>query len=294
MPATETPSPPTQEPPMKLSGEVTLETLRSMYRTETAYLRALIIGDKGVGKTHLLKTARRPVLHFCFDPDGEQTLFEDGPDGTAQCPPWLFPLTSYSKVNVSTEPDGRNGQLAMQLFANDMNALRKSGTFSKMGTVCLDSLTLFGDAVLGKTLVEARQANPKHGKVMEIQDWGTFLNECQFWLKTLLALPTDVIILGHIQEDKDDVTGQIIRNVMLPGSGSQRTPILLSEVYYMLMEKAQGQANMPPKRVLLTGQDSYYKASTRLGRDGKFAAREEPDLLALRRKAGLSTEHLPY
>jgi hypothetical protein len=62
----------------------------------------------------------------------------------------------------------------------------------------------------------------------------------------------------------------------------------------MLAEQPIGQAGAPPKRVLLTGNDSYYKASTRLGRDGKFLLREEPNLMNLRKKAGLSTDHLPY
>lgn len=287
------PTTPAQVAPI-LSGDLSLEQLRALYTMEETHLRALIIGDKGVGKTKLLQTARKPVLHLCFDPDGEQVLFEDGPDGKAQCPKWLLPITHYTKVNVSTEPDGQNGEQAMKLFTRDFMQMKNSGVFKEIGTVCLDSLTTFGDAVLGKTLTEARRANPKHGKPMEIQDWGTFLNECTFWLKMLLSIPCDVLILGHIQQDKDEVTGRIINNVMLPGSGSQRAPILLSEVYYMLAEQPLGAANAAPKRVLVTGNDSYYKASTRLGRDGKFLLREEPDLMNLRRKAGLSTDHLPY
>lgn len=282
------------QPSPTLQGNITLDSLRELYEVQEAHLRALIIGDKGVGKTKLLSTARRPVLGYFFDPDGELTLFEDDPETKkSRCPKWLIPMTSYTKVNVSTAPDGRNGQEAIRLFANDIMAHKKSGIFNQIGTVVLDSLTTFGDALIGSVLTKAR-LNPKHGPTMEIQDWGTFLNECSFWIKTLLTLPCDVLILGHIQSDKDDVTGRIIHNVMLPGSGAQKAPILLSEVYYMFAEQVLGQANVPAKRVLLTGNDSYYKASTRLGRDGKFLLREEPDLMNLRRKAGLSTEHLPY
>lgn len=294
MSTTAVPLAPANSPPASLQGTITLDSLRALYEVEEAHLRALVIGDKGVGKTKLLETARRPVLTYTFDPDGEQVLFEDSPTGQAVCPKWLLPITHYTKVNVSTEPDGRNGQTAMNLFARDLMSMKKSGVFSQIGTVCLDSLTTFGDALIGKTLTDARAADAKHGKTMEIRDWGTFLNECTFWLKTLLSLPCDVVILGHIQQDKDEVTGRIINNVMLPGSGSQRAPILLSEVYYMLAEADPRAAGTAPKRVLLTGNDSYYKASTRLGRDNKFLLREEPNLMNLRKKAGLSTDHLPY
>lgn len=259
-----------------LVARARMSEMRDKYSIDESYFRGMIIGDKGIGKTELLKTMVKPVFHDCWDNAGEQTLLEDV-KGKAKLPDWLYPRTQFQR---NTAQDFRDWVGAITEDA-------KAGIFNEVGTYVLDSLTTWGDGLQSVVLEDARNASEKHGENMELQDWGLFLQKATFYLKKLITLPCHVVILGHIQEDRDMVTGRIINNIMIPGQTSQRSPIWMSEMYYMLLSSDKKDAKGRPERFLLTGNDTKYKASTRLGRGGKFDLHEKPDIKYLLKKAGL-------
>jgi len=88
--------------------------------------------------------------------------------------------------------------------------------------------------------------------------------------------------------NKDDITGGIVKGILLPGQAKDKVPVLLHEYYILLTQKAE-KADQPAKRVLLTQHDGLYDATTRMG-GGIFEKLEKPDIRYLLEKAGYPAE----
>lgn len=268
-----------------LDARTTTAKLQSLYagKDTKKALSALILGDKGAGKTTLLETCRKPVLHICFDPDGEQL-------------PCIRRMVERGEC-LSVVHYQANDATAFKTFEGDWPMLSDPSFISQFATTCLDSLTTFGEA--GKELVLANvlgtlHKGGKHEEHMEQQDWGTFADLMRKYIKAFLHLPTDTIILGHIRNDKDELTGRIIKEVMLPGRTAQIAPVWVSELWYLEVKStydAKGVTNTV--RRLVTGNTGDYKGSTRIGGSGLLDLYEHADIKAILRKVGLSTEDKP-
>ncbi len=259
-----------------LDARVRATEIRNLYNPGIQRFRALIIGNKGAGKTSLLKTARKPILLDMFDPQGEQVLSREIKRGE------VLPV-DYSAGTTEQ----------WDWWRSDMEERKASGFFDHVGTYCLDSLTTWSEVLILKVLEDAIKESPKHTPRMEKQDWGTVLDRVRINIKEWLSLPCDVLVLGHIKSSVDDVTGRIGLDVMIQGSSDQRLPIYFSEVYNL--DTAQKGDEI--ERFLITRNTGSNKCSTRLGGpdgDGEpFDLREPPDIKALMRKAGLDTTDLP-
>lgn len=268
-----------------LDARATTAKLLELYKgkdTKKA-LSALILGDKGVGKTTLLTSCRKPILHLCFDPGGEEL-------------PALRVMTEAGELLPVVHYQG-NDAVAFKAFEDDWPLLSNPEFLGQFATVCLDSLTTFGEAgieyVLSKVVGTQTKAGV-HGEKMELQDWGTFGDLMRRWIKTLLNLPMDVLILGHIRNDKDELTGRIIKEVMLPGRSAQNAPIWVSELWYLETKATyDAKGSTVITRRLVTGNTGDYKGSTRIGGSGLLDLYEPADIKAILRKVGLSTEDKP-
>ena len=67
---------------------------------------------------------------------------------------------------------------------------------------------------------------------------------------------------------------------MLAGKLSEKVPLVFDEKYVSLVKNSSGGVN----HTLLTKNDGYYKAETRMG-GSRFEQNEKPDINALLRKA---------
>ncbi len=65
--------------PEQLNVKEEFATLRKRFEEDPGRdtFNALVLGELGTGKTRLLKTCRKPVLGFFFDPGGYKTLKDE-------------------------------------------------------------------------------------------------------------------------------------------------------------------------------------------------------------------------
>lgn len=90
-----------------------------------------------------------------------------------------------------------------------------------------------------------------------MQDYGILKREFARLVPGLLALPCNVVMLGHIQIQKDEVSGEIVRLPALDGSFAAELPIYFEEVYRTYVENG--------KYLAQTTADYKYKCRTQRG-----------------------------
>jgi len=261
-----------------LPPSISLSSLLDKYNSTERHkkMHALIVGDKGVGKTTLIKTSPKPALVFTFDPGGLSVLKKE--------------IASGEVIPVDLENDDPRNPTAFLEYQTQYNAIGKAGIFQEVASVFLDSITTMNDAIIHQILqkehrmlasMSTKSDQAKNG--MQRTDWGTLLTTWLWISRDLAMLPCHTILLGHLSRNQDDITGGMVRGLLLPGQAKDKVPVLLHEYYVLLAGKNDG------KRTLLTQHRDTYQATTRMGA-GIFKAEEPPDIRALLIKAGLPAE----
>jgi len=233
---------------------------------------ALICGEAGTGKTYLLKTARKPVLVAGFDPGGHVTLREEIGKGEV--------------IYLNFAPDNPFKPWAFRQFASEFQDLESKGIFNHIATFALDSSTMFAEAILNYFVAQRGAAGKTpNGKT----DYLPQKTELRNWLNKILALPCDVIVTGHLESEKDEVTGRLTYRYATTGKGTFLFPALFDEIYVMSAEEtSQG-----IKRSIITASTGRYLARSRLATNGKIEPYEAPNIKNILKKAGYPTEDKP-
>lgn len=240
----------------------------------------LLTGETNAGKTYLLRSARKPIHIDSFDPGGTKCLKDmiDAGDVIAD-------------TRFETEDPFKPGAFANWMKTVDRRIMIKY--FENFGTYCLDSATTFGEAIMNYQLASVSREGeaPRRNK-----DYMPQKVHMTNYIKKLMSLPCDFILTGHLREIEelisiDSSTGIQRKNIKYRfytvGQAVVTIPLLFDEIYVLT-----GRGN-PPVRELLTDSLGVYIARSRLKRNGLLDAKEPPNIKALLKKAGYSTEDKP-
>ena len=268
---------PTQAPKV-LDARIEVERLRQRYAADPRQrsFSVLITGESKTGKTHLLRTARMPGHVDSFDPSGTLVLRD---------------LIAKGDIVADTiyEEEDRTAPTMFREWARNFEQRVRTKYFESFSTYCLDSSTLWADAIMNHIMHKDKRAGeaPNFYK-----DYNPQKVEVQNWMKRILTLPCDVIITGHLEGEYDDkiVDGELVRDLqrykyMTTGKGAIIIPLMFSEQWTTFAE-TKGRA---VEYRLLTGPWQMYRAGTRIGR-GVFELFEKPDIKYLLKKAGWPTK----
>lgn len=186
--------------------------------------KLLLYGDSGAGKTTVVAGMPGPV-HIA-DFDGKVLSAAEYYRHTN---PEKLKGVSYENYSSVAGP-----RMAADQFNFDMGQLAKMKPFPYK-TICLDSLTTFSDASM-QYLIKAnpgviKRISTQGVQLPVLQDYGM----ARIWFKAvigaLLALPCNVVVIAHIQVEKDEATGAILRTPMITGKLSKELPIIFGEVW---------------------------------------------------------------
>jgi len=244
-----------------LEPKVEIQKLRTMYQEDPRRdtTTVLLCGEFGTGKTRFAKTCPAPVLVHCFDPRGEQTLKAAIEEGRVI-------------VDNRYEYYKSIGRRVYKDWTMEMERLSKGEFFTNIGTLVIDSFSTFSVALL-----EA-----------EGGDWQAWSEEIRRIVSELNSLPCNIVLTSHIEIIKDEVTGKAQAHMYTPGRVKYWVPGLFSEVY--VLQALGGGASI--KYTLLTRNNGFYRARTRIGAD-IFDFEEVPDMKVLLKKAGYPYEDKP-
>lgn len=193
-------------------------------RTDGAQ-KILIYGQPGSGKTCFAAGMPTPMLYLDFDSkvDSAALYYKADKERLGQID--VRQLGSNLTVNPIVELE--------KIIAQELIPQERSGEM-KFKTLVLDSITTFSAATL-RYIVETNpginRVKTKQGAQPGMQDFGILKREFAKLIPGLLALPCNVIMLGHIAIDKDENTGEMIRGPVMDGSFSRELPAYFKEAW---------------------------------------------------------------
>lgn len=264
-----------------LDARLEAEKLKKIYQNDPRMnsFRVLVTGETGTGKTHLLRTARKPIHIDSFDPGGTLVLRD---------------LIQIGDVVADTEYENEDAEapFAYTAWSRKLEQRIKGKYFDSFGTYCLDSSTLWAMAIMNQVLKEDKRPGtaPKFTR-----DYVPQKVKIQNSMRKVLNLPCDVIITGHLQGvfESKIVEGEEVRiltgmRYMTTGQGVIILPLMFDELWTTLAkEKGSG-----TEYQLLTAKHGLYQAKTRIGR-GVFSTFETPNIKELLKKAHWPSDDKP-
>jgi len=184
--------------------------------TTEGNIKLLLYGPSGVGKTCFAVDFPGPILYFDFDGkiDSAASYFRGQKD-----------LTTVDVVELAAglHPDS--------IVVMDTE-LKKD--LSKYKTIVVDSLTTYSNAMLRhiiKTNMGIKRPVYAQGTGTSREDYGILLREFGRRIPSLLSLPCNIVMLGHVDTERDEVTGEIKRLTRMDGSFNKDLNIYFKEVW---------------------------------------------------------------
>uniref|UniRef100_A0A6M3K2H4 Putative ATPase domain containing protein n=1 Tax=viral metagenome TaxID=1070528 RepID=A0A6M3K2H4_9ZZZZ len=268
----------------RLEIEAEAKKLQKMYQDDprSKSFNAIIYGGFGTGKSSLLRTCRRPILVDSFDPGGSKVL-----DGYMDIKGWPeeYKLDDEIYKDTRFEVEDPSRPTAAKLWDEEYHRRKRMGFFDQIGTYAVDSMTTLAQDIMYSIMQKAGRA----GGTPFQQDWLPQMTVIENFMRDMVSLPCDCILIGHDDADKDEATGRMFIGLMITGKLKRRVPLLFDEIY-------SAQTNETSSGIeykLLTRSTGLYQARTRLGKGGELDTYEKPDIKNILRKVGLPTEDKP-
>jgi hypothetical protein len=189
-------------------------------------LKILVYGASGCGKTVFAAGFPYPMLYLDFDQkvDSAALFYKNDKERLEGIDVrQLGETMSVSPIEQLT-----------RIINDELIPQQKSGVM-KYKTIVLDSLTTFSSSTLNYIISSnpgVKRVASRQGVQPTISDYGILRREFQKLIPGLLSLPCNVVMLGHIATEKDEVTGQVFRGPHMDGSFARDLPIYFKEAYF--------------------------------------------------------------
>jgi len=182
---------------------------------ETEYLKVLVLGDSGTGKSIFASSFPTPGYVYNFDKsmlsyrglDFDYDDFDNSPEG------WV----KFEKVHK-------------ELYE------KMTGDNPPYKTVIVDSTTTWSSLAMERALQLDPKRSPTKGPVWNVH-YGMVRNLVEGRLRQMLDFKSNLVVIGHLQVKEDQETGAIMVVPMLTGQLAVTAPGLFDEVYYTRTKK---------------------------------------------------------
>jgi hypothetical protein len=195
-------------------------------------MKVLGYGKPGSGKTVGACSFPYPALLLDFDGKADSAaLFYKGDTER---------LNGIDVRDLSAKIGVDPIQELMKIIDKELIPATKSADPFPYKTIILDSVTTFSKLVLEhivKTNPGMKRVVTKQGVSPGLQDYGILKREFGRLIPGLLSLPCNVVMLAHIDTEKDELTGEILRHPLMDGAFSKQLPIYFKEVYHLFVDE---------------------------------------------------------
>jgi len=234
--------------------EMALKTIKGYEEDKTQEsFNLLCLGRVGSGKTFsMAKTCRKPLHVDSFDRGGTKGLRD-----LRLADPGNYILETKYEQEDPFKPT------MFEEWKADMDKRLKTNYFAHFGTYMLDSSTWWSEAIMNSILKKAGIAGqaPRY-----THDYNPQKIIIKNYIQEMLKLPCDFILTGHLEADKDEVTGQITYRFSTTGKGVIIIPTLFDEIWVMDPKESSKGID---RRVLLQSTGKY-DCRSRIAKDNKL------------------------
>lgn len=187
------------------------------------YFKGLIYGESGAGKTCFAASFPGPIEYWDFD--HKASSFVRYMEGDAR----LNDIDVYQFSQL--DPNKRIP--AWEVRANFVQGLKSKGAPLPFKTLVLDSITTFSMMIMDDYIVRSQTGIKRAIQgINALQDYQLFEKHMSQIITGLLSLECNVVMLAHVSTEKDESTGQIMRQPLIPGKAlGPKLPMWFEEVY---------------------------------------------------------------
>jgi hypothetical protein len=200
-------------------------------------VKLLIYGESGSGKTVAATSFPTPLLVYDFD-------------GKINSAARTHSVERTRGIEVCDCQHGGRNQSKFQDFdryLTELERMYRSLTGNPEGaqfkTVVVDSITQFCEALMTHIITKfpARRVN---NLLPNQQDYHQFSVEFKDYVMRLLSLPINVVMTAHIEESKDENTGEIEHKPFVKGQKlAPWLPAVFEEVYHQFVKVENGKSS---------------------------------------------------
>lgn len=233
-------------------------------------IHVLVMGETGSGKSTFAATWPKPMLVWFFDPMGKDLPYAKQLYGEKQLP--QVGELAQGGYGLMRDIKHEDGPVRVEYYHSPSpyqpdaysRFLARMGVFDaelKQGwwkTVVLDSTTFME--------LEGRKWH-QYGLNPSAKDPRQWYGGSKELLEEMLmmrfaGLAINVVVLCHIDDDRDEMHGEIVRNPAVPGKLSKRLPSAFGEHYRMfVMRDEKGQL----VHLVQTRNNGQYAAQSQIG-----------------------------
>lgn len=189
--------------------------------TKESYLRLLLMGAPGTGKTTLSCHFPGSYIADCDINLAGPLRYLSSHNGTL---PMGYDLIDRDEFGMEIDPSLRYQRLGKCLNV----AIKDPG----VETIVVDSATKLSDYIIAEVL---RQQGKKE---MSIQLWGLYLALWKHFIGQLTAQRKHIVLIAHERVEKDEIDMSMKYFVMIPGQMSNIIGSLFTDVWRCEVESA--------------------------------------------------------
>jgi AAA domain len=211
--------------------------------------KVLAYGLSGSGKTVFACSFPGPILFFDFDGkvSSAASFYKNSPQ--------------LNEIQVESCSSVDSFNIFWKKFMELKTLAQKPENFPYK-TIVLDSITTFSMSLMAEVMRQNPGEASKRSRVADtlvphLKDYQIAISHIKNTISGLLNLPCNIVMTAHLQTDKDELTGEIMRQPLIFGKDLPGwLPMVFEEVYYCSVTsgsdasgksqiKHQGQARGP-------------------------------------------------
>ena len=206
------------------------------------YVKLLVYGNSGSGKTCLSAGFPGPVLYLDFDHkiSSAAKFYAKQPE-----------LLKNINVEQFAHLKGRARIDKLEAIVKGIYQEAEKGTLPYK-TIVIDSLTTMSSSILEHYLVAQPGIKRALAGINAMQDYQLLDKQLTTLITGLLSLDCNVVMTGHLNMEKDETTGAVEYKPLMAGKFADKLPIYFEEVYV-------ARVNEKGEYVLQTQSDHKYK-----------------------------------